>query len=103
MQEQRCDGGGMSELGRIIWETSRRDEASISATGADIIAAAITAAGYRLAEPAWEPSLLNDGVYEYTQTSTCDGSTVYNYRRLPRLQYQGKHPSWESCEPEATA
>jgi hypothetical protein len=36
-----------NELGRIIWETSQRDEATISATGANIVADAILAAGYR--------------------------------------------------------
>ena len=36
-----------SELGRLIWETSQRDEGSISATGANIVADAILAAGYR--------------------------------------------------------
>jgi hypothetical protein len=36
-----------SELGRIIWETSQSDEATISATGANIVAEWILAAGYR--------------------------------------------------------
>ncbi|AYN57468.1 hypothetical protein HOU47_gp62 [Arthrobacter phage Constance] len=35
------------ELGRIIWTTSHRDEGTISATGANILADAILAAGYR--------------------------------------------------------
>jgi hypothetical protein len=37
---------GRHELGRLIWETSRTDEQSISATGANIVADAILAAGY---------------------------------------------------------
>jgi hypothetical protein len=35
-----------SELGRLIWETSRADEGTISFAGANIIADAIRAAGY---------------------------------------------------------
>jgi len=35
-----------NEIARIIWETSRDDEGSISATGANIIADALVAAGY---------------------------------------------------------
>lgn len=35
-------------LARLIWETSRADEGTISATGADIIAEAILNAGYHL-------------------------------------------------------
>ncbi|MFE4229173.1 hypothetical protein ACFRJ8_14940 [Arthrobacter sp. NPDC056886] len=34
------------ELGRIIWETSHHDEQTISATGANIVADAVLAAGY---------------------------------------------------------
>jgi hypothetical protein len=36
-----------SELGWIIWETSRADEGTISVTGADIVADAVRDAGYR--------------------------------------------------------
>jgi hypothetical protein len=36
-----------SDLGRLIWETSQRDEGTISVTGANIVAGAILAAGYR--------------------------------------------------------
>lgn len=35
------------ELARVIWETSRGDEGTISATGANIVADAILAAGWR--------------------------------------------------------
>lgn len=53
-------------LAQIIWETSRADEGSISATGANIVSAAILAAGYRKVPsepmdenpaqvPAWSP------------------------------------------------
>ena len=35
------------DLGRIIWDTSRADESAISATGANIVADAILAAGWR--------------------------------------------------------
>lgn len=35
-----------SELGRLIWETSRADEGTISVTGADIIADKLRKAGY---------------------------------------------------------
>lgn len=34
------------ELGQIIWTTSRNDESTISATGANIVADAILAAGW---------------------------------------------------------
>lgn len=34
-------------IGRLVWETSRADEGTISVTGANIIADAILAAGYR--------------------------------------------------------
>jgi hypothetical protein len=33
-------------IGKIVWDTSRRDEGTISATGANIIADALLAAGY---------------------------------------------------------
>lgn len=45
------DGEAREALGRIIWETSRADESTISATGANIVADAILTAGYRLPEP----------------------------------------------------
>lgn len=40
-----------SELGNIIWTTSHRDEGTISATGANIIADAIMDAGYQRPRP----------------------------------------------------
>jgi uncharacterized coiled-coil protein SlyX len=33
-------------LGRLIWDTSRRDEGTISATGANVVADAILSAGW---------------------------------------------------------
>lgn len=39
-------------LGQIIWDTSRAGESTISATGANIVADAILAAGYRLSDEA---------------------------------------------------
>jgi hypothetical protein len=55
------------DLGRLIWETSSNDEQSISATGANIVAAAILAAGYR------KPRTITT---EAELHALCDGSAV---------------------------
>ena len=46
--------------------------------------------------PVFEPSLRNDGVYEYTETGTCDGSQSWNFRRTPA--FHSNPSSWEEIE-----
>lgn len=89
------------ELGKIIWETSHSDEATISATGANIVADALLAAGYRKMEPRWADGLVNDGTYEYTISSDCDGSSVQHWRRTPGTVCIEDASPWEAYEPEA--
>lgn len=66
------------------------------------IADGLIAKGYRKAAPAWVDSLTNDGIFEYTTSSHCDGSHVTHWRRVPGLTYEGNAAPWESYEPEAT-
>lgn len=54
-------------LGKIIWETSRADEASISATGANIVADAILASGWSRPVPADDRVL--DAFYSAASTA----------------------------------
>jgi hypothetical protein len=65
-------------LARVIWESSRDDEGTISATGANIVARAVIAAGFRRQGPTtdeWEYGVLgptgrmvNNGDYTHLQT-----------------------------------
>jgi hypothetical protein len=64
------------------------------------IAEAILAAGYVKAEPAWAETLTNDGTYEYTISSDCDGSNVQHWRRVPGLIYEGQASPWLTYTPE---
>lgn len=91
------------DLGRIIWEASRRDEGSISAIGADFIASSILADDYRKLEPAFQEALQNDGYHEYTTTSDCDGSNVRQWRRRPRMVAEMPPSQWEEIEQEGVA
>ena len=34
----------------------------------------------------FEPSLKNDGTYEYTSTGSCDGTQTWNLRRTPAVR-----------------
>ena len=36
------------------------------------------------AVPQWQESLINDGVYEYTTSSDCDGANAVHWRRTPK-------------------
>lgn len=67
------------------------------------IADGLIAAGYRKITPSWEPTLVNDGVYEYTISSDCDGSSVQHWRRIPGQTYEGRPSPWEAYEPKAQA
>lgn len=57
--------------------------------------------GWVKAEPVWLDTLPNDGTYEYTISSDCDGSNANRYRRLPGKTYDEKPGKWELYEPEA--
>ena len=48
-------------IAKVIWETSRADEGTISALGADNVASALVAAGFGQEAPQ-EPRLVVDGV-----------------------------------------
>jgi len=63
---------------------------------------AVLAAGYVKAEPAWAETLINDGTYEYTVSSDCDGSNVNHWRRIPGLAYEGQASPWAIYIPEET-
>lgn len=67
------------------------------------IADAILAAGYRKTEVRWAETLTNDGTYEYTISSDCDGSSVQHWRRLPGKTYIEDASPWEAHEPEVAA
>ena len=67
------------------------------------IANGLIAAGYVKAEPSWAETLVNDGTYEYTISSDCDGSNVQHWRRTPGLAYQGAAAPWQTYEAEAQA
>ena len=66
------------------------------------MADAILAAGYRKTEPAWADTLTNDGTYEYTVSSDCDGSNVQYWRRIPGKSYTEAASPWQAYEPEAS-
>ena len=63
----------------------------------------ILAAGYRKTEPLWADALTNDGAYEYTISSDCDGSNVQHWRRIPGKTYVEAASPWEAYLPEATS
>lgn len=63
----------------------------------------IIAAGYVKAEPAWAETLVNDGTFEYTVSSDCDGSNVKHWRRIPGLAYEGQPSPWATYTPEDAA
>jgi len=69
-------------------------------TYAHNIATGLLAAGYVKAEPAWAETLTNDGTYEFTISSDCDGSNVQHWRRVPGLTYEGQASTWQTYEPE---
>jgi hypothetical protein len=62
----------------------------------------ILAAGYRKTEPKWAETLVNDGTYEYTVSSDCDGSSVVHWRRKPAVVAIEDAAPWEPYEPEAS-
>jgi len=51
--------------------------------------------------PRFSDSVPNDGVYEYTSTSDCDGSNRRYLRRKP--QYHGDYHPWEPASEAAWA
>lgn len=59
------------------------------------LADAILAAGYRKLEPVWAEGLINDGEYEYTISSDCDGSNVKHWKRRPEMVSTLEASSWE--------
>lgn len=67
------------------------------------IADAILLAGYRKAEPRWAETLTNDGFYEYTVSSDCDGANVQHWRRRPGKTYIEDASPWETFEPQESA
>ena len=81
------------ELAEII----RAIDGPATIGGMDIVDA-ILAAGYVKADPVWEPSLLNDGVHEFTTTGSCDGLESWHWKRKPRLSYDSGHFGWEKNE-----
>lgn len=51
--------------------------------------------------PEFTEYMPNDGEYEYTSDSDCDGSNVRYFRRRPR--YEGSYHPWQSTTAEAHA
>jgi hypothetical protein len=45
--------------------------------------------------PVWQETLVNDGEYEYTVSSDCDGSNEKRWRRLPRRVVEAS--AWEEA------
>lgn len=45
-------------------------------------------------------TLKNDGTYEYTLSSDCDGSNVTHWRRVPGMTHEGHASPWEAYDPE---
>jgi hypothetical protein len=92
----------INELGAIYQDTLNRGHGIISRFEQGTRAAeAILAAGYRKAEPLWVDSLTNDGRYEYTVSSDCDGSNVQYWKRVPGKTYIEAASPWEAYDPEA--
>jgi len=87
------------ELAEVIEQAYNLNEGMVTF---DLLAHAILAAGYRKAEPSWADTLTNDGAYEYTISSDCDGSNVNHWRRVPGLTYEGHASPWETYEPGGT-
>jgi len=86
-------------------ENSERDELFQLMLGRTTTKAVerILEAGYRKAEPLWADTLTNDGTYEFTISSDCDGSNVQYWRRIPGKTYIEAASPWEAYEPaEAT-
>lgn len=65
----------------------------------ELLAHAVLAAGYRKTEPKWAETLINDGTYEYTASSDCDGSNVTYWRRTPGKFCIEDASAWEQYEP----
>ena len=89
------------------WKFARLDPKDVYSGGMfeqtnEEVADAILAAGYVKAEPAWAETLINDGTYEYTVSSDCDGSNVNHWRRIPGLTYEGQASPWTVYTPEET-
>lgn len=57
----------------------------------------IHTAGYRKLEPIWAETLTNDGEYEYTTSSDCDGSNVTYWRRKPKMAVVEDAQAWEEA------
>lgn len=65
----------------------------------ELLAHAALAAGYRKTEPKWAETLTNDGTYEYTASSDCDGSNVKHWRRTPGKVWIEDASPWEAYNP----
>ena len=63
------------------------------------VADEILAAGYRKLRPIFAETLVNDGEYEYTISSDCDGSSVQHWRRKPKMAVVEDAQPWEAYEP----
>jgi len=63
------------------------------------IADALLAAGWVKSEPAWAETLDNDGTYEYTSSSHCDGTHIAHWRRKPAMRGEVSVGPWEIYEP----
>lgn len=69
----------------------------------DDLTGPLARAGYRKLEPKWAETLTNDGTYEYTISSDCDGSNVQHWRRTPGTACIEEASPWESYVPEVTS
>lgn len=85
------------ELAELIWDDEACDWRQ---DGPNETADAILAAGYRKLRPKWAETLTNDGAFEYTISSDCDGSNVKHWRRIPGMTSEAQPAPWETYEPE---
>lgn len=89
-----------SELVRDIYSVETIDFGGYSQRDAESVADVLIAAGWVKPEAAWVESLENDGTYEYTSSSHCDGTHIAHWRRKPGKTYQADPEPWEHYEPE---
>ena len=89
-----------SELVKAIYGVETIDFGGYSQRDAEAVADALIAAGWVKPETVWTETLENDGTYEYTSSSHCDGTHTVHWRRKPGKNYTANPQPWENYEPE---
>jgi len=86
------------EMAQVIWEASRADEGSISATGANVIAKALQAEGFgKISQelPSW-PRLVPNADYQGQVWEYEDGHKLYRGMEVPP---PGENDVWQQMDP----